>query len=94
MKGFDPNTEKGRKWWINGMGKSSEDELVVEQFAVLIAPSGDYHEYFQDLTECLIPELMLARKKKKKGRKSKGKKKGKKTKGRRSKKRKTRRKGG
>ena len=47
MKGFDPNTEKGRKWWINGMGKSSEDELVVEQFAVLIAPSDDYHEYFQ-----------------------------------------------
>ena len=88
-KNLDPNSKKGRAWWIRHVG-GSEDGLFIQDYVPVFDTSKgneDKQGYFEDLHLCLtreVPKAMMGGKKRrtKKGKKkSKGKKgkKGKKT---------------
>ena len=74
LAGVDPNTDKGRQWWINGCG-GDEDSYFIEEYTPVFTPGGDEPEYFQDLQMCLIKETPKAYQAKKKKSKKKSKKK-------------------
>lgn len=71
VAGVDPNTDKGRQWWVNGCG-GNEDSYFIEGYGPVFTPGGDEPEYFEDLQMCLIKETpkafraSLKKKKKKK----------------------------
>ena len=55
LAGVDPNTDKGRQWWVNGCG-GDEDSYFIEEYTPVFMPGGDEPEYFEDLQRCLIKE--------------------------------------
>jgi hypothetical protein len=102
-KNLDPNSKKGRAWWIRHVG-GNEDNLFIEHYVPVFDTSqGDEGKqgYFEDLKLCLtreVPKAMTASKKKsksirkKKSKFSKKRKTNRKKKSKFSKKRKTNRK--
>ena len=40
--GVDPTTERGRKWWLSGMGCVDEGEPVILNNKVAFEPSGEF----------------------------------------------------
>lgn len=59
VAGVDPNTDKGRQWWVNGCG-GNEDSYFIEGYGPVFTPGGDEPEYFEDLQMCLIKETPKA----------------------------------
>lgn len=94
-KNLDPNSKKGRAWWLRHVGGSEDGIFIQDYVPVFDTSKGDESKqgYFEDLYLCLtreVPKALVGANKKRRGRKSKKSKKGKK--GKKSKKsKKTRR---
>ena len=82
-KGYDPNEEEGRKWWIDQVGGDENAKFIEEYIPKFKYDKGDFPEYFKELHGCLetvaplamIPEEQLIGMKKKKKKPTKKKKK-------------------
>ena len=72
--GVDPSTDKGRKWWLLGMGCTDESEPVILSNTVSFEAAGDSHLYFENFKTCLNEQLIKGSKKKKARKTKKGKK--------------------